>query len=69
LETKESVFSCPDSVEHINTFLTAEGARFTAIFGFFHGHRVATVELRPEFPMMSRMLQKGRQKRQQKCDF
>ena len=34
-----------DSVEHINTFLATEGARFQAIFGFFHGQRAPPVAL------------------------
>ena len=42
------LFLWANSVEHINTFLATEGARFPAIFGFLHGPRAPPVELTPE---------------------
>jgi hypothetical protein len=48
LETTESVFPGTDSVEHSNTFLAVEGARFPPIFGFVFERRMAPVELPPK---------------------
>jgi hypothetical protein len=44
LETTESVFSRPDSVEHSNTFLAGEGARIPVIWIFSRTLK-ASVEL------------------------
>jgi hypothetical protein len=61
-------FSRPDLVDHINTFLPTEGAPIPAIADFFTDVDREPRDLPKEFPMMSRRMQKGWQKRQQNCD-
>jgi hypothetical protein len=42
---QNALFLWANSVEHINTFLAVEGARFPAIFGFFRDFQALPDEL------------------------